>query len=56
MFWRFKEIIIKFIYHLWKSKNMTFKNLKDMEEKELIPGYKVKFIHSKGLVLHNLVE
>jgi len=28
---------------------MPFKNLKDLKEKELIRGYKVKFIHSKNM-------
>ena len=28
---------------------MYFKNLKDIEEKEIIPGYKVKFVHSKNM-------
>ena len=30
---------------------MIFKNLKDIPEKELIPGYKVKFVHSKNMTL-----
>ncbi len=28
---------------------MTFTNLKDIEEKEIIPGYRVRFVHSKNM-------
>jgi len=28
---------------------MTFKNLKDIEEKEIIPGYRVRFVHTKNM-------
>jgi len=28
---------------------MVFKNLKDIDQKEIIPGYTVKFIHSKNM-------
>ena len=28
---------------------MVFENLKDIEQRELIPGYKVRFIHSKNM-------
>ena len=28
---------------------MMFKNLKDIEQKEIIPGYEVRFIHSKNM-------
>ena len=30
---------------------MVFKNLNDIEQKELIPGYKVRFIHSKNMTI-----
>lgn len=30
---------------------MYFQNLKGIKEKEIIPGYKVRFIHSKNMTL-----
>ncbi len=30
---------------------MAFVNLKDIEQKELVPGYKVRFVHSDNMTL-----
>lgn len=30
---------------------MVFKNLNDIEQKELVPGYKARFIHSDNMTL-----
>ena len=30
---------------------MTFLSLKDIEEKEIVPGYRAKFVHSENMTL-----
>ena len=30
---------------------MGFLNLKDLEEREIVPGYRVKFVHSENMTL-----